>query len=61
MVQEKIIQNFKKYQKTAQKRANHLRWFEKIMVYRTTKTENPQTTLKIVEQVLRKTAKSYGR
>lgn len=61
MSQERIIQNFKQYQKIAKKRADYLRWFEKIMVYRTTKTENPQTTLKTVERVLRKTAKNHGR
>lgn len=61
MSQTEIIQKFKNYQKTPKKQADYLRWFGKIMVYRTTKTENPGATLKEVERVFSKTGKNYDR
>lgn len=61
MSEKTIIKNFKKYQNAPEKQADYLRWFEKIMVYRTTKTENPETTFGMVKKVFSKTAKNYGR
>ena len=50
-----IIKAFQKYQKThPKKRAKYMSAFEEQMIYRTTKTENPETTLRMVRQVLRK-------
>lgn len=55
MTKQNIIQIFKKYQKApAKKRWEYFRVFEKKMLYRTTKTENPQTTRRMVQQVLDK-------
>lgn len=55
MPRQNTIQIFKKYQKsTDKKHQEYLRVFEKKMLYRTTKTENPQTTRKMVQQVLDK-------
>ena len=56
MSQAKIIQKFKDYQKTSGKREEYLRWFGKIMAYRTTKTENPKTTFRAVERIFNKIA-----
>ena len=53
MTNKKITTALKKYQKTAQ--ANKSRGFllfEKKMLYRTTKTENPNTTMRMVNKVL---------
>lgn len=48
-----MITTLKKYQKTSEKeRRGFLCAFEKKMIYRTTKTENPQTTHKMVNKVL---------
>lgn len=59
MTQAKILNSFKKYQKaSASKRRAHLDAFEEKMIYRTTKTENPQTTLGMVQKVLSKFKKS---
>jgi hypothetical protein len=50
-----ILKSFRKYQKTnPKKRAKYMLSFEEQMIYRTTKTENPETTLRMVRQVLRK-------
>lgn len=50
-----ILNAFKKYQKASpKKRAKYMSSFEEQMIYRTTKTENPETTLRMVRQVLRK-------
>lgn len=55
MSRKKIIQNFGKYQKASKKKQEEfLRNFEKKMIYRTTKTENPETTYSMVERVLNK-------
>lgn len=55
MTNKTITTALKKYQKTA--RANKSRnflLFEKKMLYRTTKTENPSTTMNMVNKVLSK-------
>ncbi|MFH1997593.1 MAG: hypothetical protein ABII94_02780 [Patescibacteria group bacterium] len=55
MTQKNIINVIKKYQGYSdKKRREFLNSFEKKMIYRTTKTENPQTTYKMVEDVLEK-------
>ncbi|MEA2113556.1 MAG: hypothetical protein U9P63_02775 [Patescibacteria group bacterium] len=55
MVKQNIIQIFKKYQKAStEKHQEYFRVFEKKMLYRTTKTENPQTTRGMVQRVLDK-------
>lgn len=49
----KILQSFKNYQNaTPQKRQAYLKKFEVKMIYRTTKTENPTTTAKMVREIL---------
>ena len=49
------LQTLRKYQNISpEKRAAYMSSFEEIMIYRTTKTENPETTLRMVRQVLRK-------
>lgn len=50
-----IIKKLKTYQKSSpssKKRSKYLRAFETKMIYRTTKTENPETTKKMVKDVL---------
>jgi hypothetical protein len=43
----------KNYQKSSRKKKRvYLRSFEKKMLYRTTKTENPETTMDMVEKIL---------
>ncbi|MCG2692694.1 hypothetical protein L6279_01130 [Candidatus Parcubacteria bacterium] len=55
MAKQSIIKIFKKYQKTSnKKRQGYFHAFEKKMLYRTTKTENPKTTQGMVQQVLNK-------
>jgi len=55
MTKKNIIVAFKKYQKSSgKKRREFLNTFEEKMIYRTTKTENPQTTRKMVRDVLDK-------
>ena len=55
MAKQNIIKAFKKYQKTpSKKRRGYFRAFEKKMIYRTTKTENPETTRGMVQQILHK-------
>ena len=52
----KITTILKKYQKaspTSKARKNYFSDFEKKMIYRTTKTENPGTTMRTVNKVLR--------
>ncbi len=50
-----ILKSLRKYQKAnPKKRAKYMFFFEEQMIYRTTKTENPETTLRMVRQVLRK-------
>lgn len=53
MSEKNIIKIWEQYRKSsAKKRGDYFRSFEEKMIYRTTKTENPQTTLKMVRQVL---------
>ena len=55
MPTQKILSAFRKYQKTAtNKRAAYMKAFELKMIYRTTKTENPETTSLLVRKVLNK-------
>jgi len=52
---KKILQALANYRKAGNsKRQAYLKTFEEKMLYRTTKTENPQTTLKMVRDVLGK-------
>ena len=58
MTRQNIITILKKYQKSSEKkRRQFLRAFEEKMIYRTTKTENPETTHKMVRDVLDKLAR----
>ncbi len=51
----KIINGLKKYRRAGKKtQKGYLRKFEEKMMYRTTKTENPETTPKMVKEVLSK-------
>jgi hypothetical protein len=54
MSKEKILKILKKYQKSGRIKRDYFRVFEKRMLYRTTKTENPETSLKMVEKVLKR-------
>jgi len=48
-----ILTILKNYQKSSRKKKRvYLRSFEKKMLYRTTKTENPETTMDMVEKIL---------
>lgn len=52
---KKILQAFKKYRDARpRKRQEYLHDFEEKMIYRTTKTENPEVTPKMVKDVLHK-------
>lgn len=51
----KILKAFKKYQNLSDnKREVYLKSFEEKMIYRTTKTENPEVTLPLVKRILSK-------
>lgn len=57
MTTAKITKTLQKYQESSEnskKRKEYLRKFEVKMIYRTTKTENPQTTKRMVKTVLNK-------
>lgn len=57
MSNQQIIATLKAFQKSPAKskmRREYLSAFEKKMVYRTTKSENPEATLKMMEKVFRK-------
>ena len=57
MTKQNITKILKEYQSGSdKKRLEYLHDFEKKMIYRTTKTENPQTTYKMVREVLDKLA-----
>lgn len=57
MTKRNLTAILKNYQKSpARKRREFLRAFEEKMIYRTTRTENPQTTHKMVRDVLDKVA-----
>lgn len=61
MAKNTTIAKLKKYQtasKNGKLRRSYLRTFEKKMIYRTTKTENPETTLGMVKKVLAALARS---
>lgn len=49
-----ILKAFQKFPANSKMRREYLNTFEKKMVYRTTKSENPALTLKTVEKVLGK-------
>lgn len=53
MTQQKILTSFKKFrQLSGNSRRRFFSAFEKKMLLRTTKTENPQTTFQMVQKVL---------
>jgi len=59
MSNNKIISILKKYQSSSRDSKSHrqyLNLFEKKMLYRTTKTENLQTTMNVVNKVLNRLA-----
>jgi len=57
MTKQKIINTIKKFQHLSdQARQQFFSAFEKKMLYRTTKTENPETSTQMVEKVLSKYA-----
>ena len=57
MTKQKIISSFKDYKRLSDKsRQRFFSAFEKKMLYRTTKTENPETTPQMVQKVLNKLA-----
>lgn len=57
MTKQKIINTIKNFQKLSdKKRQQFFSAFEKKMLYRTTKTENPETTPQMVQKVLSKHA-----
>ena len=49
-----ILKNFQKAPAKGKMRREYFAMFEKKMVYRTTKTENPEVTLKMVDNVFKK-------
>lgn len=53
MTKQKVLNSFKKFQLLSdQSRQQFFSAFEKKMIYRTTKTENPETTSQMVKKVL---------
>jgi hypothetical protein len=61
MSNKKIAKILNKYQKTSQTGKNREAFFavfEKKMLYRTTKTENPTTTVSMVNRVLNRVGNS---
>lgn len=55
MSRQDVMKILKRYQKeSASAKQKYFNLFEKKMAYRTTKTENPEVTLKMVERVLSK-------
>lgn len=54
MTKQKILKTFKEFQNSSdQNRQQFFSAFEKKMIYRTTKTENPETTPQMVQRVLK--------
>lgn len=54
MTKQRIVKTFKKFQHSSDE--THQQFFndfEKKMIYRTTKTENPETTFQMVQKVLK--------
>lgn len=59
MLNTKINTILKKYEKSppnSKARKGYFSAFEKKMIYRTTKTKNPSTSMRMVNKVLRKLA-----
>jgi len=54
MTTKNIRSILKKYKSSRGEKRVYLRDFTKKMVYRTTKTENPETTMGMVEKVLKR-------
>lgn len=55
MTKQNIIKTLKNFNKSsAKKRKAYFDAFEQKMIYRTTKTENPTTTKRLVKKVLNK-------
>jgi len=55
MLLKNVLQRLRDYQKAGVNRRNkYLHDFEERMIYRTTKTENPEITNKMVRDVLHK-------
>jgi hypothetical protein len=55
MTAKNILTILKNYRKSSrEKKRAYLRTLEKKMLYRTTKTENPETTMGMVEKVLKR-------
>lgn len=53
MTKQKVVNTFKKFQSLSDKaRQQFFSAFEEKMIYRTTKTENPETTIQMVQRVL---------
>lgn len=55
-----ILKNFRKASQKSKLRRDYFDMFEKRMVYRTTKSENPELELKLVKSILQKLSKTYG-
>lgn len=55
-----ILKAFQKSPANGKMRREYLNMFEKRMVYRTTKSENPELTLRIMEKVLHKLNPKYN-
>lgn len=53
----KILKTFQRSPAKSKMRREYFSMFEKRMAYRTTKTENPGVTLKLVKKVFRKLAR----
>ena len=55
MTKQKVLTTLKKFQQLSDsKRQRFFSAFEEKMLYRTTKTENPETTLQMVRRILSK-------
>ncbi|MBU4257477.1 hypothetical protein KJ586_01520 [Patescibacteria group bacterium] len=55
-----ILKTFQKAPAKGKLRREYLSMFEKQMAYRTTKSENPEVTFKMVEKVFRKIASKHN-
>ncbi|MBU1323336.1 hypothetical protein KKE48_01150 [Patescibacteria group bacterium] len=55
MTQQRILKSFKKFrQLSGRSRQRFFSAFEKKMLFRTTKTENPETSMQMVQKALGK-------
>ncbi|MBU2545503.1 hypothetical protein KKC65_03595 [Patescibacteria group bacterium] len=60
MTNQRTVNILRKYRKSsASKKQRFFDSFEKRMIYRTTKTENPETTRKMVDKVLKKLLRNH--